>query len=314
MNAIALEQKYKSPLQRYPGSKRGYLPKLWDECETEAVVEPFAGAAHYSFDRLNQGWILAPKQVFLGEQDKGVRAIYETWRSPETYSAFYTRLEFWRIEFCFTSADSAWKALVREIEEWSAAPELDSTQTAYFACAALALRKLTFGGVVRNNAKGKLNIKYCEGQVNELIGWNFIFPPIPEAGVSICSDWQSAIAAFKNSDLKSAEALIDPPYYAPKQKGKVCTAAYLGHEPHSDRTRQLCTKAFEACLMDGRFRLINVTNYFSDELDQELGAIALNHGVKLECRVENGLKSMNKSGKEKDGETEAIWTVRRAIA
>lgn len=303
--------KYSSPFQRYPGSKRGYLSKLWDERDRVAVVEPFAGAAHYSFERLSQGWVLAPKHVFFGEQDASVRAVYETWICPEQHAAFYTRLEFWRMEFCFCSTDSAWTALIKEFDEWQSASSLNAEQLAYFAAIALVIRKLTFGGVVRAGASGRLNVKYCARQVKQLIGWHFEFPPTPSASVSILNDWQSAITAFKNSDLPSAEALIDPPYYAPRQKGRRCTAAYLDHEPHSDRTRKLCTDAFSACIKDPKFRLINVTNYYSDVLDDELREIARDHGEKLE-RVDAGsLKSMNKSGAKKVGEKEGIWTIRR---
>ena len=82
----------KSPISRYPGSKRLHLKELLAAAApVEAVIEPFAGAAHYSISRLQNG----VTQAFLGESDPTVRALYAVWKNKKLHSLFEEYLANW---------------------------------------------------------------------------------------------------------------------------------------------------------------------------------------------------------------------------
>ena len=244
----------KSPISRYPGSKRLHLKELLaDAAPVEAVIEPFAGAAHYSISRLQNG----VTQAFLGEADPTVRCLYEVWRQPRLHDSFHNRVQAWS-EFLRVEPAQSMNQLNFDVEKMFRTG-IDSSRDADVLAAAVAgaiLRQLTFGGVIRCSDTGKQNAPVVKGQLKKLWRWEANLEGADVARrFNVQSNYVEAIAAFKNSDLASAEALIDPPYYAPLAEcPRRQTPAYWGHKPHAKETLELCLNAFDQCLSDERIR------------------------------------------------------------
>ena len=302
----------KSPISRYPGSKRLHLKELLaDAAPVDAVIEPFAGAAHYSISRLQNG----VTQAFLGEADPTVRSLYEVWRQPRLHDFFTLEIEAWS-EILGVQPDESMNPAQFDVEKILAG-DIDSSSDAEVLSAAAAgaiLRQLTFGGVIRCSDTGKQNAPVVKGQLKKLWRWEANLEGSEVARrFNVQPNYIEAIAAFKNSDLASAEALIDPPYYAPLAEcPRRQTPAYWGHKPHAKETLELCLNAFEQCLSDERIRRVVVTNYVSDELHDGLSAIASRHNQQLQFFSGNTLKTMQRStGKVGDGAKQGFWQVIR---
>lgn len=311
MAKTAALTKHKSPVSKYPGSKRLHCDRLFSGRVPDAVVEPFAGAAHYSFFMMNQRQ--APRAYFWAECEKSLQALYATWAHPEDHAALYDRLKYWQIRFKRGDLDAAWGELTSDYWALCSFTNLSGFHKAALGATGLVIRKLTFGAVMRS-ANGKcFNHPYVKSEVPRLISWKYKLPPCT-ATPSLYSDWSSAIKNFSRwadaQKLKpSAEILIDPPYYAPPKQGRRCSPAYLDHEPHADRTKALFVNSFQAAIKEPRLRRITVTGYFSDELNDALLVVAGKESVT--CKIQSELKKMNNSGKPKPGFVEAIWTVKR---
>lgn len=311
--------KYSSPLQRYPGSKRGYIDRLWDGQYREALIEPFCGAAWYTLERSSS--ILPPGSISLADADASVQCIFKVWIEERLEDAVYEEIAYWKKKFNELAPDKAWSDLTHDYAWYSHAhksrvrdaveTDLTDRQIAKLAATGLVMRKLTFGGVMRTGAAGKINVRYVKGQLEQLERWEYKFPPLPDAKFYFARSWEEVMEGFSGFDVSSAEAFLDPPYYAPKTDGRRCTPAYIGHAPHAPETLALCTESFESCLKDPRITRINVTNYYSEELDHALIDLCGRHGCKVSLSRGGELKGMNKVGKEKLGETEGLWTVRR---
>lgn len=305
-------RKISSPVSRYPGSKRLFLKALLADAKpVDAVIEPFAGAAHYSIARLQDDVDFA----FLGEADPTVRSLYQVWKNPCLHPKFLEYVENWKTAIR-QDEYSAIARLNSRIEVLnSQKPDSSLLSGGYSlpqdrAATGAILRQLTFGGVVRCNGEGKQNATAVRDQLDKIQRWEPTLDGHEVAkGIAVTPDYKDAIAAFQSSGLFSAEALIDPPYYAPLSEcPRRQTPAYWGHEPHSQETLKLCLDAFRRCASDTRIQRIVVTNYISDELHEGLGAIALEHGRRIELIAGQTLKTMQRAtGKPGDGAKQGFW-------
>lgn len=264
-----------SPLTRYPGSKRS-RPDL-----------------HHQADA-----------AFVAESDPSVLAVWLAWLQQEQHGEVLDRLGLWQKEFTGECVEQAWNALKHAFE---------NSEGAELAAASLALRKLTFGGVVRNGATGNLNIRYVKCQVPKFLKWDYAFPPQPSGLVHASNDWRGSWAAVQQYSFRLAKALIDAPYWLPEGPGTSrrgtgrMSPAYRGHLPHADETKALCVDAFAAAVSDPRFTLIQVTNYYSDELHSDLAEIYPGVQVQMGDRLD-GINAGKKKG---TSHIEALWTVER---
>ena len=174
------------------------------------------------------------------------------------------------------------------------------------------MRKLTFGGVVRCNAEGKQNAPFVQGQLDKLWMWKPSFDGAEFAQrILMRNDYKDVIKTFKHSSFTSAEAFIDPPYYAPRQEcPRQQTPAYWNHKPHEAGTRDLCLNAVEECAKDKRIKRILVTNYVSQCLDGRLRFMSKQHNRSISFVEGKTLKTMQRStGKIKDGIKEGFWEI-----
>ena len=300
---------------RYPGSKRLYD---FNDCgDYDSVIEPFTGSGITSLKLMSQG----ARSLFWSDTDATMRAIYRVWVNSELHDQFYIHLEEFRSSF-FRKPIERDRAWIQLKDTFDAA---DTSSPAKLAAASLCLRKLTFGGVVRASANGKLNVTYCKGQLDELKKWRYQLPIAPPT-LSISQSWEGSFKELEKSDCKRTFCLIDPPYWVPlyetvswlpldkgfkkvSAKTSTMTAAYLGHKPHERATFDLCVDAVRVALSSQKIKRIIVTNYFSEELDSEIAALC--DEFKKPCAIETvgKLDGINRGRVATTQNKEAIWSI-----
>ena len=300
---------------RYPGSKRLYD---FNDCgDYDSVIEPFTGSGITSLKLMSQG----ARSLFWADTDATMRAIYSVWVNSKLHDQFYSYLEEFRSSFFREPLehDRAWTQLKDTFDS------ADESNPARLAAASLCLRKLTFGGVVRASANGKLNVTYCKGQLEELEKWRYRLPIAPST-LSISQSWEGSFKELEVSDCERTFCLIDPPYWAPiyetvsylpldkgfkkvSVKTSTMTAAYIGHKPHDYATFDLCVDAVRAALSSQKIQRIIVTNYFSEELDSAIAALCEEFKKPLTIKTVGKLDGINRGRVATTQNREAIWSV-----
>lgn len=303
---------------RYPGSKRLYD---FNDCGNyDSVIEPFTGSGITSLKLMSQG----TRSLFWADTDPTMRAIYCVWVNSELHDQFYIHLEEFRSSLCREplERDIAWNQLK---DTFDAA---DISYPARLAAASLCLRKLTFGGVVRASANGKLNVTYCKGQLDELKKWRYQLPISPPT-LSISQSWEWSFKELEKSDCERTFCLIDPPYwvplyetisYLPLNKGfkkvsvktSTMTAAYLGHKPHDRATLDLCVDAVRTALSIQKIQRIVITNYFSEELDSAIADLCNEFKKPCIIKTVGKLDGINRGRVATTQNKEAIWSIGHA--
>lgn len=293
---------------RFPGSKRNQAKyPIWDGSNFDAVIEPFAGGAAFSQAMLKRG----VRSVFLADADPWVRAVYECWIDPNTHDAVYQSIRQLQLNFSDDPAlgEQICKGVLDFHHQYSL-PEV--------VAASLVLRHITFAGVVRVGAGKLLNVSLVEERLPTLLRWKFRFPPIqPGASISIADHWSKAVENLErwasDNPTKRAIALVDPPYYVPpmpqvhrqRKQSSAITPVYPGHKPHDPETLAMCVDAVRRLAAIPQVKFMAVTNYYSDELHQELlkidPTITLTMGSKLD-----GLNCKRASTTQF---VEATWTI-----
>jgi len=311
---------------RYPGSKRLYD---FNDCgDYDSVIEPFTGSGITSLKLLNQG----ARSLYWADTDPTMRAIYQVWVDKSLHDQFYFYLEEFRASFFKESLTLVCPDGMRVLEDsirstqdkaWNQLKETfdsaDESNPARLAAASLCLRKLTFGGVVRASANGKLNVTYCNGQLDELEKWRYRLPIAPYT-LSISQSWEGSFKELERSDCERTFCLIDPPYWLPlyetdeelkkvrRQTGTM-TPCYLGHKPHDRATLDLCVDAVRVALSIQKIKRIVITNYFSEELDSAIAALC--DEFKKPCTIETvgKLDGINRGRATTTQNKEAVWSV-----
>ena len=313
---------------RYPGSKRLY--DLDDRGDYDSVIEPFTGSGITSLKLMSKG----ARSLFWADTDPTMRAIYQVWVDKSLHDQFYFYLEEFRASFFKESLtlvcpdgmrlledsirsiqDKAWNQLK---ETFDSADESNITK---LAAASLCLRKLTFGGVVRASANGRLNVTYCNGQLDELEKWRYRLPIAPPTlKLSISQSWEGSFKELEKSTCDLAFCLIDPPYWLPlyeadedlkkvrRQTGTM-TACYLGHKPHDRATLDLCVDALKSALSSQKIKRIVITNYFSEELDSAIAGLCEEFKKPLSIKTVGKLDGINRGRVAKTQNREAIWSI-----
>ena len=235
-------------------------------------------------------------------------SLYLVALDPNLHFPYLEDVREWGHWFSRDSKD-AWETLCKRVEIIEASPQKNLCVEA--AAVGSVLRKLTFGGVVRKNKHNKQNAPLVNGQIEKLVGWE---PTLElhkiKKEVHLRNDFRRAIEAFLESKFEAAEALIDPPYYAPRSEcPRTQTATYWGHEPHSVRTKYLCTNAVRMCCEEARFKRIVVTNYLSKDLDERLREIATQNNRQISFVSGKALKTMQRTTKLEDGVKQGFWEI-----
>lgn len=200
-----------------------------------------------------------------------------------------------------------WELLTNDLE-------LSAGDDVRLAAASLVLRILTFGAVTRDNKSGGLNIRFCDDKLNIFGRWDYRFPPQPNAQVHMFADYRDCLnAAAKSRNRKTV--MLDPMYYVPhcpgtKRRGNgAMTAAYRGHKPSAPKTKAMATESLAMALAMPKTERVFICNYYSDELEQELFAVA--EGEAIDTHIIGKLDGMNHSGAQTTEEQERVWIIDR---
>jgi len=297
---------------RYPGSKRLYD---FNDCgDYDSVIEPFTGSGITSLKLMSQG----ARSLFWSDTDATMRAIYRVWVNSELHDQFYIHLEEFRSSF-FRKPIERDRAWIQLKDTFDAA---DTSSPAKLAAASLCLRKLTFGGVVRASANGKLNVTYCTGQLDELEKWRYRLPIAPPT-LNISQSWEGSFKELEKSSCERTFCLIDPPYWLPiyeadeslkkvRRQAGTMLPCYLGHKPHDRATLDLCVDAVRTALSSQKIQRIVITNYFSEELDSAIAALCDEFKKPLTIKTVGKLDGINRGRVATTQNKEAIWSIGRA--
>lgn len=289
---------------RYPGNKSNY--NLFDGGNYDAVIECFGGSASFSQQMMARG----VKQVFLADTDPSVRAVYDVWTTPHLHHDFYCDLRSLQAYFA-REPEMAWNCLKSNLNH----PKIQPTTR--LAAASLTLRYLTFGGVVRCNADGKLNVTYAPERLETLKRWKYTLPPIPKnCEIQISADWQCCLTRFEAICLGNREAayrpkkailLLDPPYYSDRSLGVRMTPAYPGHQPHDPATLDLCMDALSMALSTPNIDRIVMTNYVSNALEKRVTELCEKRKINFRFTRLAKMDQMQRKHSSKTQNVEGMW-------
>lgn len=277
-------------IPRFPGSKRRHWRFFVDETY-DSIVEPFAGGGSISVKATEiNPWA----SVFAADANPATWAVWHCWGNLQLHSEVYCHVE--RLKSVLKDDPGyGWESLKLAYEA------ANVSEPASLAATTLMVHRLTFGGVVRCNTQGRLNIAASKGQYEALERFHYRFPPIPLGGLTVGHQWEDAIAAFNDIGRGKTLAIVDPPYWLPYQPGTerrgtgAMTPAYPGHLPHAEATLRLTIDSVRALATNPKVHRLIVTNYLSDAVDGAMSAIADGAGYYLQ-RVDLGLlNGLNKS-------------------
>ena len=261
----------------YPGGKGGprYFRRFGPQWQSlicdrpsyyDCIVEPFAGSGAVTWQHHH-----GIKNAIAADCDPGVQAVWQCWGSP----LVLRKLEQWYYHVK-EEPQSAFDIL-KAIYENNLYPEA-------LAAAYLTLKRLVFGGVLRCNKQGKLNVALHQDKLEKyLAGWTYEWPDNGIESLAFKYSWQEAVQALADSSYERALVVIDPPYYSNKvwieerkdgsQRISKMTAAYPEHNPQSDAELKMCVDCLDAVLATGKALRVVVFNYHSDELKRRINTL-----------------------------------------
>lgn len=310
-------------LHPYPGSKKDWHKyPVWDERRYDAVIEPFVGAGHFTHRMLAKGVV---KDAFISDIDPAVTTVWRAWMETEP-----DEFGFWDGECGREYIQGFIQALCKNIALDKA---LDNSIDVYFnelklwlesgydsepqqlAAASIILRKLVFGGVLRCNTKGKLNVALSQDKLDQFASWQFEWPHFDEAWrLSVSDSWQNCIKRFEESGFQSAIAFVDPPYWLPPKSrpGRLGTGAMTpAYTHHGDPQGKELFDGFMLCLTklldNPRVSRVVFTNYVSDPLCFEIDRLLEKRKRQWWFTPLGTLATMNNGVSRDDCPIEGFW-------
>lgn len=280
-------------LSRYPGAKRPPKYQFDDGGNYDAVVEPFAGSAVTSVSMSRR-----VQNVFLADADPTIRSLLQVWLNPGLHKRYYDCLSY-RLQMMQQHPETHWPVLLSVFEN------AGDGDLEYYGAASTMVRELTFGGVIRFNANGKMNAPMVKDRIEFLKRQTierYRLPSAPRSGF-VGKDWSEAFDALEQSDCQSALCVIDPPYFNSTCKD----AVYAGHSPQSLFTLRLCVDAVERAVNMPQIKRIVICNYWSEDLAQALWQVA---GDRITGQQFTGsLTQMQRSKNCSTQNQECVWTI-----
>ena len=289
----------------YPGGKSGepyefkavdgrWLSRVCDRPHYyDSLLLPFAGSgatAHQHSTGISN--------VIASDIDPGVQAVWECWHKEELRRPTENLIVWWKKRIL--DNPKAGFAQLKDVHD----KRFFRMNPAAISAAYLTIKRLLFGGVLRCNQQGKLNVALSADKLNKFLrsgkkhkrqcqftyplfpssdkdgttywGWKYQWPDNGIENLTFRHSWQDAVKALADSDYSNALVVIDPPYYSPqewveerangdKRKSKM-TTAYRGHNPQSADELARCVDCLNAVLATGKAGRVVVFNYWSDEL------------------------------------------------
>ncbi len=305
-------------LHPYPGSKKDWHKyPIWDERPYDAVIEPFVGAGHFTHRILANGRV---KNAFVADIDPAVSTVWRSWMDtePDEFGFFDGECGRDYIEQFINKYSDKIRAACddiyfQELKEWlEAGYESDPQQ---LAAASIILRKLVFGGVLRCNAQGRLNVALSQDKFDQFSSWRFEWPHFDESWrLSVSDSWQACIQRFRESNFQHAIAFVDPPYWLPSKSrpGRrgtgAMTPAYTHHgNPEGEETLDLFMNCLAMLLDEPRVSRVVATNYVSSELCFEVDRLLEKRKRQWWFTPLGTLATMNNGSTRDDCPIEGFW-------
>ena len=280
----------------------------------DVIVEPFAGSGAATWQH-NHGI----QNAIAADVDPGVQAVWECWGDAVQRNECDHNLEGWAKLFNENPVEG-FAAIVDEYNRIGASEHDIYEKSATY----LTLKRLVFGGVLRCNKEGKLNVALSQDKLEKyLSGWNYTWPDNGIQNLTFKHSWQEAVRALAESAYENALVVIDPPYYSPKawtEKRKDgrkvqsrMTSAYPGHDPQSADELAMCVDCLDAVLATGKAGRVVVFNYASgilkDSKDELYGKYCFDDDIPYSSANLGPLGNMNNAQKFHGRDKEWAWEI-----
>lgn len=303
-------------LSPYPGAKNPDRYPVHDGGQYDCWVAPFAGSGE------QEAWIAKHYPclpVIAADADSAVRAVWECWGDAELRQQVFKRIDRYA-ELVMADPVSGFARLKQQIEHhWLGAP-YDGID---LAAVSMLLRRLTFGGVIRSNAQGELNVGLSPDKLKTFQRqWTFedhLFQwPQPPRVLTVFEDWGRAVDFVAGHDHRTPEtnhenaiAIVDPPYCAGT------TDAYA----QASGELQMALDCVDLLLASGNVSRLVAFNYWGEwvageDAPREYPIVAAMQRIADEHRVEmhfsrlGTLATMNNGpGKTAVHRFEGVWEI-----
>lgn len=282
----------------------------------DCYVAPFFGGGGDTFGHYH-GCIAA----IGGDVDPGVLAVARCWGDEEGRRFVSCELQDWwdKINENGGTVYADRQAVFDDLKFLYE----DSSRCTYreYAAAYLTLKRLVFGGILRTNKQGKLNVALSQDKLQSYLeNPSYEWPDNGIERLDIHHGWERAVQALADSDYTNALVTIDPPYYSPErwtetrkdgtQRASKMTAAYPGHNPQSADELALCVDCLDAVLATGKAGRIVVFNYWSKILDDMLqDALIKYQRFDFHFSRIGYLGGMNNAQQFHGRDIEAVWEI-----
>jgi len=295
--------RYQYNVSGHPVSRICDRPHFYD-----CIVEPFAGSGAVTWQHSH-----GISHAIASDIDPGVRAVWECWGDASLIVSVEKLIE--QVKANPDSTYKKLKTIYHSPREYS---------PVFYAAAYLTLKKLVFGGVLRCNRQGLLNVALSEPKrrqgFSEFSNWRYRFPNNGIQSLTFKHSWQDAVKALADSSYQRALVVIDSPYYSDKEwveerhdgqkRVSKMTPAYAKHNPQSDDELRLCIDCLDAVLDLKNVGRIVVFNYGSEALDQMIQDLLIKRH-RFDFHVSNlgPLGNMNNAQKFHGRNDEWVWEI-----
>ncbi|MBD1871909.1 hypothetical protein H6F75_00295 [Nodosilinea sp. FACHB-131] len=192
-------------LSPYPGAKNPDRYPVHDGGDYDAWIAPFAGSGEQEayVARIDNAL-----PVIAADADPLVRSVWECWGDADLRQETKELLWQWR-QWILADPETSFADLAKLSAWYVATPDVNRS-IAHIAAVSIVLRRLTFGGVIRLNGQGQLNVGLSQDKLRSFRkGWQFTWPQSP-AALTVFDDY--AKACDVPPWVESAIAIVDPPY------------------------------------------------------------------------------------------------------
>jgi len=246
----------------------------------------------------------------VSDSDFLVRATWEAWHRPRLRKETAALVQAWqqRIE---RNPEEAFAELAELASFYYRPAHQIEYNPVLVPTVSILLRRLTFGGVIRLNAKGVLNVGLSQDKLQSFLnGWEFTWPAPPKS-LKVFGDWSGVTDWIDGVDGVEAIAIVDPPYCA----GTTDAYANAGGDA------AMALDCIEALLASGNVTRIVAFNYWGEMADDAdtpteypicdaMQMLAHRHGVEAHLSHLGTLATMNKgAGKTAVHRFEGVWEI-----
>jgi site-specific DNA-adenine methylase len=298
-------------LSPYPGAKNPDRYPVHDGGNYDCWVAPFAGSGE------QEAWLALHYPglpLVVADADPAVLAVWRCWGSEGARNAVNEALNSYTARVYADPEEGFGRLAMRFHEGVSRYPRVFID----LAAVSILLRRLTFGGVIRLNGDGVLNVGLSQDKLQSFLkGWKFEWPTPPRSLKVFC-DWALAMDWVAGHDPRTPEtnyrraiAIVDPPYCAGT------TDAYA----NADGQLSMALDCIEGLLASGNVARIVAFNYWGEWVEgadapteypvcEAMQQLAAKYGTDAHFSHLGTLATMNKgTGKAAVHRFEGVWEI-----